>query len=49
MSASNRSRPRCALPVFPTIRRPCGFIVMALKLRDQVVLIDAGTGASDLW
>jgi hypothetical protein len=34
---------------FPDNQTPLRFIVMALKLRDQVVLIDAGTGASDLW
>ena len=33
----------------PDNQTPLRFIVMALKLRDQVVLIDAGTGASDLW
>ena len=36
---------------FPDNQVPLRFIVMALKLRDQVVLIDSGTGgrSSDLW
>jgi glyoxylase-like metal-dependent hydrolase (beta-lactamase superfamily II) len=34
---------------FPDNQRPSRFIVMALKLRDQVVLIDAGTGGHPMY
>ncbi|QHP67607.1 MBL fold metallo-hydrolase [Bradyrhizobium sp. LCT2] len=34
---------------FPENQAPVRFIVMALKLRDQVVLIDAGTGGHSIY
>ena len=34
---------------FPDNQAPLRFIVMALKLRDQVVLIDSGTGGHPIY